>query len=202
MRAIGCARAGCCSARQRADVVARADARTLRRRTDGRGDVEPRADRRAVHAHRSERHAPHRRGLPRQADAGLFRLHLLPGHLPDRPAADGTGAGPTRTRPAKTVQPVFITVDPERDTAEHLKDYVPMFHPRFVGLTGDATAIQEAARAYRVYYAKVERDGQIRLHGRPLGLHLSDGPRRQISRLLSARHVRGASCRDDAVTPS
>ena len=56
------------------------------------------------------------------------------------------------------VQPIFITVDPERDTAEHLKDYMPMFHPRFVGLTGDAVAIEAAARAYRVYYEKVERE--------------------------------------------
>jgi cytochrome oxidase Cu insertion factor (SCO1/SenC/PrrC family) len=54
------------------------------------------------------------------------------------------------------VQPIFISVDPERDTPEHLKDYMPMFHPRFIGLTGDAAAIKDAARAYRVYYAKVE----------------------------------------------
>jgi protein SCO1/2 len=54
------------------------------------------------------------------------------------------------------VQPIFITVDPERDTTEHLKDYVAMFHSRFIGLTGDAVAINEAARAYRVYYAKFE----------------------------------------------
>lgn len=56
------------------------------------------------------------------------------------------------------VQPIFITVDPERDTPEHLKDYMPLFHPRFVGLTGDPTAIREAASAYRVYYKKVEWD--------------------------------------------
>ena len=57
-----------------------------------------------------------------------------------------------------TVQPVFITVDPARDTVEHLKDYMALFHPRFVGLTGDAAAIRQAARAYRVYYEKVERE--------------------------------------------
>jgi protein SCO1/2 len=56
------------------------------------------------------------------------------------------------------VQPVFITVDPERDTPEHLKGYMSLFHPRFVGLTGDASAIREAAGAYRVYYKKVEWD--------------------------------------------
>jgi protein SCO1/2 len=55
------------------------------------------------------------------------------------------------------VQPVFITVDPERDTAAHLKEYMPLFHPRFVGLTGDAAAIAAAAGAYRVYFEKVER---------------------------------------------
>jgi cytochrome oxidase Cu insertion factor (SCO1/SenC/PrrC family) len=55
------------------------------------------------------------------------------------------------------VQPVFITVDPERDTPDHLQQYMPLFHPRFVGLTGDAAAIEAAARAYRVYFAKVER---------------------------------------------
>jgi len=54
------------------------------------------------------------------------------------------------------VQPVFITVDPERDTPEHLKQYMPLFHPRFVGLTGDAIAIRAAASAYRVFYKKVE----------------------------------------------
>jgi cytochrome oxidase Cu insertion factor (SCO1/SenC/PrrC family) len=54
------------------------------------------------------------------------------------------------------VQPIFITVDPERDTPEHLKEYLAMFHPRFIGLSGDAAAIKEAARAYRVYYARAE----------------------------------------------
>jgi cytochrome oxidase Cu insertion factor (SCO1/SenC/PrrC family) len=56
------------------------------------------------------------------------------------------------------VQPVFITVDPERDTPEHLKQYMALFHPSFVGLTGDASAIREAARAYRAYYKKIEWD--------------------------------------------
>jgi cytochrome oxidase Cu insertion factor (SCO1/SenC/PrrC family) len=55
------------------------------------------------------------------------------------------------------VQPVFVTLDPERDTPQLLADYVPMFHPRLIGLSGGASAIREAARAYRVYYAKVPR---------------------------------------------
>ena len=55
-----------------------------------------------------------------------------------------------------SVQPLFITVDPERDTAQHLAEYVPMFHPRLIGLTGSAEAIRKAADAYKVYYARVE----------------------------------------------
>jgi cytochrome oxidase Cu insertion factor (SCO1/SenC/PrrC family) len=54
------------------------------------------------------------------------------------------------------VQPVFITVDPKRDTPEHLREYMPLFHPRFVGLTGEADAIRQAAHAYRVYFKKIE----------------------------------------------
>lgn len=52
------------------------------------------------------------------------------------------------------VQPLFITVDPERDTVAHLKDYVGLFHPDLVGLTGTPEQVRDTARAYRVYYAK------------------------------------------------
>jgi protein SCO1/2 len=53
------------------------------------------------------------------------------------------------------VTPVLVTIDPERDTPAALADYVARFHPRMVGLTGSAEQIAQAARAYRVYYAKV-----------------------------------------------
>lgn len=56
---------------------------------------------------------------------------------------------------ARVVQPLFITIDPERDTPKHLASYVALFHPRLVGLTGEANAIRRAARAYKVHYAKV-----------------------------------------------
>jgi protein SCO1/2 len=61
---------------------------------------------------------------------------------------------------ADRVQPILITVDPARDTAEHLAGYVALFHPRLVGLTGTDAQIAEVARAYRVYYAKTDaKDG-------------------------------------------
>jgi protein SCO1/2 len=94
----------------------------------------------------------------------------------------------------ESVQPLFITLDPERDTPQHLADYVPLFHPRAVGLSGDEAAIRGAARAYKVFLRQ-GADGRRRLHHRPLGLHLSDGPRRPLSRLLPARHSAGPSGR-------
>ena len=57
---------------------------------------------------------------------------------------------------AKAVTPVFITVDPERDTVKHLSDYVKNFDARMVGLTGSAAQIKQAAKVYRVYYRKAE----------------------------------------------
>jgi cytochrome oxidase Cu insertion factor (SCO1/SenC/PrrC family) len=54
----------------------------------------------------------------------------------------------------EAVQPIFITVDPEKDTPEQLKGYVGLFHPRLIGLTGSAREISSVARAYKVYYPK------------------------------------------------
>ena len=57
---------------------------------------------------------------------------------------------------AKTVQPLFITVDPGRDTPTKLKEYIASFHPAIVGLTGSAEQIAAVAKAYQVYYKKGE----------------------------------------------
>lgn len=54
----------------------------------------------------------------------------------------------------RDVQPIFITIDPARDTAARLKEYMTNFDPRFVALTGSPEAIAQAAKAYRVYYAE------------------------------------------------
>ena len=53
-----------------------------------------------------------------------------------------------------TVKPVFITIDPARDTVDYLADFVANNHPEMVGLTGTAEQIAKAARAYKVYYRK------------------------------------------------
>ena len=55
-------------------------------------------------------------------------------------------------------QPVFVTVDPERDTPEVVSEYAEAFHPRMVGLTGSPEQVDAAAKAYRVAYAKDGED--------------------------------------------
>ncbi len=54
----------------------------------------------------------------------------------------------------KQVAILFITVDPERDTPAVMKDYVAAFDADITALSGSAEAVAQAARAYRVYYAK------------------------------------------------
>jgi len=56
------------------------------------------------------------------------------------------------------VAPVFITIDPARDTVERLRAYAANFDPRLVALTGSADEIAAVARAYRVYYARAGDD--------------------------------------------
>ena len=53
---------------------------------------------------------------------------------------------------ADRIVPLFITVDPKRDTPEKLKSYLASFGPRFIGLTGDPKDIAAVAKEYRVYY--------------------------------------------------
>ncbi|QPH52684.1 SCO family protein [Pontivivens ytuae] len=56
------------------------------------------------------------------------------------------------------VKPVFITVDPERDTVQQMAEYTDFMHPEMVGLTGSVEEVEAAKRAYRAYSAKVGDD--------------------------------------------
>jgi cytochrome oxidase Cu insertion factor (SCO1/SenC/PrrC family) len=54
------------------------------------------------------------------------------------------------------VQPLFITIDPARDTPEVLAQYVPSFHPRLLGLTGTSDEIAAVAQEFKVVYTKYQ----------------------------------------------
>src|SRR5260221_10786269 len=60
---------------------------------------------------------------------------------------------------ASNVQPLFITVDPKRDTPQAMADYLKSFDPRIVGLTGSQAQTDSVAKAYRVYVAPQKADG-------------------------------------------
>ena len=57
---------------------------------------------------------------------------------------------------ARDVVPIFITIDPERDTVARMSTYMAQFDPRIVALTGTPDEIAQAAKAYHVYYKKAE----------------------------------------------
>ena len=60
---------------------------------------------------------------------------------------------------AAKLQPIFITVDPARDTPAVLKDYVAAFHPRLIGLTGSEAQIAAVAKEYAIFYRKAGAAG-------------------------------------------
>jgi len=59
---------------------------------------------------------------------------------------------------AQQIQPIFITVDPERDTVAVMAEYVKYFHPRLVGLTGSDEMIKRVAQQYKVKFEKYSAD--------------------------------------------
>ena len=61
------------------------------------------------------------------------------------------------------VSPVFISIDPERDTPDALKDYASNMHPRLIALTGTADQVKAAAQAYKTVYKKRETGDEFYL---------------------------------------
>jgi len=60
---------------------------------------------------------------------------------------------------AAPLKVVFVSVDPEHDTVDVMKQYVSAFDARFIGLTGTPEAVAKAAKEYRIFYRKIELDG-------------------------------------------
>lgn len=61
------------------------------------------------------------------------------------------------------VQPVFISIDPERDTPERLAEFTDFMHPDMIGLTGSAEQVRQASQAYRTYFRKQDGDDEYYL---------------------------------------
>ncbi|MBL4803797.1 MAG: SCO family protein [Alphaproteobacteria bacterium] len=61
---------------------------------------------------------------------------------------------------AQNIQPLFVTIDPERDTVPVMQEYVSLFHPRLIGLTGTVPQINIVKKNYRIYASKVETEEQ------------------------------------------
>lgn len=89
------------------------------------------------------------------------------------------GALDTLGATADKIAPLFITVDPARDTPDVMADYVSAFHPRLVGLTGSEADIAAAADAFRIYYERMEEesapDGYLMAHSGHIYLMAPDG---------------------------
>ena len=77
------------------------------------------------------------------------------------------------------VAPIFITVDPSRDTPEVMAEHVQAFHPKLVGLTGSEAAVAAAAQSFRVYYERMEEetapDGYLMAHSGHIYLMTPEG---------------------------
>lgn len=76
---------------------------------------------------------------------------------------------------AGRVQVLFVTVDPERDTAAVLKQYVPAFHPSFLGMTGSAEDIARTAKEFKIFYQRQNLPGGAYTMDHSAGTYLLDG---------------------------
>lgn len=99
---------------------------------------------------------------------------------------------------AAKLQPIFISIDPERDTPAVLKQFTANFHPRLIGLTGDPKTIAAVAKEYAVYYRKaggssprdylVDHSRQTYLmgpEGKPIALVPQEGAPQEIAGVLA-----------------
>lgn len=83
-----------------------------------------------------------------------FGYSFCPDICPTELATMATALDLLPAEVAAQISPVFITIDPERDTPAQLKNYVPLFHPRLIGLTGTPAQVAPVVKAFRVFAEK------------------------------------------------
>ncbi|MBA0677823.1 hypothetical protein Goari_019211 [Gossypium aridum] len=85
------------------------------------------------------------------------------------------------------VLPVFVTIDPQRDTPAQLRAYLKEFDPRIVGLGGPVSAVRQMAQEYRVYFKKVEEEGDDYLVESSHSMYLID-PKMKVVRCFGVEY--------------
>lgn len=85
-----------------------------------------------------------------------FGFAFCPDICPDELEKIAEAVDLVEKRTGHRVQPVFVTIDPERDSVAELAEYCPEFHPRLLGLTGATDKVKEVAKKWRVYYNKTD----------------------------------------------
>ena len=93
-----------------------------------------------------------------------------------------------RLNPLTDTQFIFISVDPQRDTPELLKQYVNYFHPDFIGVTGTPSALQSFTQPLGIFYRQVERPGEDTYWVEHSGSILLIDPQARLSALFPAPH--------------
>lgn len=99
---------------------------------------------------------------------------------------------------AERLQPVFITVDPERDTASMLHEYTAAFDPRIIGLAGNPELTRRAADTFRVSYQKVREPGaapDIYTMDHSTGMYLLDPDGRFVVKFASTAPAQDVAAR-------
>ena len=61
---------------------------------------------------------------------------------------------------AEKVQPIFVTIDPERDTPKVMAKFIRIFNKRFIGLRGTTKQTDDIVKKYRAYYGRIEKEGE------------------------------------------
>lgn len=85
------------------------------------------------------------------------------------------------------INPVFITIDPLRDTPSQLHAYLKEFHPKIMGLTGPVNAVRQVAQVFRVYFKKTEEEGSDYLIDCSHNMYLMD-PNMQFARMFGIEY--------------
>lgn len=92
---------------------------------------------------------------------------------------------------AQRIRPVFVSVDPDRDTPERLKTYREAFDGRILMLTGSEAAVARAAKGLQGRLQPDEAGGRRQLHGESYRAHLPDGPGRRLHHPFPLPHSTG-----------